>query len=352
MCQDRTSLQGGHMNDDPARSVLWMVRGAWVTLALRGACVLGVFDALDEPRSVEELAARTQSDPPTLARLLRLLADLGLVEADGEGATYRSTARGEVLRDGHPSRIRDLALMQATVPNLAAWGALEDAVRTGSGVYEQVNGASSWEHLAADPEAQRRFNASMARRASGQIAAVLAATDLSGPTTLVDIGGGRGAMLTGLLEATPSLHGVLADQPIVAAEAEEAFAAAGLGDRVTAVPCDFFESVPEGGDVYTIANVIHDWDDAEAVAILRTVRNAMPADSRLLVVEHVVDAPGRSFEELRDVHLVDLHMLVMFGARERTQAEYDALLTAAGFTTSRLAEPVSEWNVLEAVPVG
>jgi DNA-binding transcriptional ArsR family regulator len=339
------------MVEDAAPTVLWMIRGAWVTMALRGACVLGVFDALREPMSVDELAAQTESDPPTLGRLLQLLADLGLVERDGD-ATYRTTPLGEVLRDGHPSRMRDLALMQATIPNLSAWGALEDAVRTGSGVYEQVNGASSWEALAADPEAQRRFNASMARRASGQVAAVLAATELSDATTLVDVGGGRGAMLTGLLDALPHLRGVLADQPVVAAEAEEAFGAAGLGDRATAVACDFFVSVPEGGDVYTISNVIHDWNDADAVAILRTMRKAMPADSRLLVVEHVLDAPGRSFEELRDVHLVDLHMLVMFGARERTQAEYDALLTAAGFTTSRLAEPVSEWNVLEALPVG
>jgi hypothetical protein len=110
--------------------------------------------------------------------------------------------------------------------------------------------------------------------------------------------------------------------------------------------------VPGGGDLYTISNVLHDWDDAEAVAILRTVRTAMPDHARLLAVEHVLDAPGRPADQLRDLHLVDLHMLVLFGARERTHAEYDALLAAAGFTPSRLAEPVTEWNVLEARPVG
>jgi hypothetical protein len=109
--------------------------------------------------------------------------------------------------------------------------------------------------------------------------------------------------------------------------------------------------VPGGGDVYTISNVLHDWDDPEAVAILRTVRTAMPGHARLLVVEHVLDAPGRPAEQLRELHLVDLHMLVMFGARERTQEEYDDLLSEAGFTRSRLAEPVSEWNVLEARPL-
>jgi hypothetical protein len=136
----------------------------------------------------------------------------------------------------------------------------------------------------------------------------------------------------------------------VAAEAEQAFATADLRGRAEAAACDFFTAVPPGGDVYTIANVLHDWSDEEAVSILRTVRAAMRDDARLLVVEHVLDAPGRSFERRRDVHLVDLHMLVMFGGRERTQGEYDALLAEAGFDASRLAEPVGEWNVLEARP--
>jgi DNA-binding HxlR family transcriptional regulator len=336
-------------DDDPVRSVLWLVRGAWVTMALRGACVLGVFDALDEPLTAEELARRTTSDPATLARLLHLLQDLELVERAG-GDSYRNTGLGAVLRAEDPSRLRDLVLMQATLPNLAAWRALDQAVRTGEGVFEDVNGRTFWEHLASDPAAQTVFNASMARRAGGQVTAVLAAVDLSGAATLVDVGGGRGAMLTGLLEALPSLHGTVADQPAVAAEADSFFAARGLGDRARGAACDFFESVPSGADVYTIGNVLHDWDDEEAAAILRTVRRAMPDHGTLLVVEHVLDAPGRSFDELRDLHLVDLHMHLMFGARERTQAEYDDLLTAADFTRSRLADPVTEWNVLEARP--
>ena len=337
------------MNDDPVRSVIWMVRGAWITMTLRGSCALGVFEALHEPLSLDEAAERTGTDPPTLARLLRTLADLGLVEPVGADA-FRNTARGEVLRADHPSRMRDLALMQATLPNLRAWTAVDEAVRTGKGVFEQMNGMPSWELLARDPEAQHVFNAAMARRATAQVAAVLAATDLTDTQTLVDVGGGRGAMLTGLLEAMPSLRGVVADQPATVAEAETLFEAAGLGDRAHGVACDFFQSVPAGGDAYTISNVLHDWDDRDAVAILRTVRAAMPDRARLLVVEHVLDAPGRSFEEQRDVHLLDLHMLVLFGARERTQAEYDALLAEAGFTASRLAEPVGEWNVLVTRP--
>jgi hypothetical protein len=339
------------MSDDPAGSVLWMIRGGWVSMAMRGAVVLGVFDALAEPLTADGVADRTGADAPTLARLLRLLEDLGLLERVG-GDAYRTTPAGDTLRDGHPSRLRDLVLMQATLPNLGAWGALDDAMRTGAGVFEQVNGQSFWEYLGSDPVVQRRFNASMARRASGQVKAVLAATDLSAVASLVDVGGGRGAMLSGLLEASPSLRGIVADQPAVAAEADALFSARGLDDRAKGEACDFFVSVPRGADVYTISNVLHDWDDEEAIAILTTVRAAMPAAATLLVVEHVLDAPGRTFEELRDIHLTDLHMLLLFGARERTQAEYDELLVAAGFTPSRLADPVTEWNVLEARPAG
>lgn len=337
------------MSDDPADSVLWMIRGAWVTMAMRGAAELGVFDVLAEPLTADEVADRTRADARTLARLLRLMADLELLERVG-GDAYRSTPAGDTLRDGHPSRLRDLLLMQATLPNLGAWGALDDAMRSGTGVFEQVNGRSFWEYLGSDPAVQSRFNASMARRAAGQVKAVLAATDLTGVATLVDVGGGRGAMLTGLLEVSPTLRGIVADQPAVAAEADGFFSARGLDGRAKGEACDFFVSVPGGGDVYTISNVLHDWDDEEATAILTTVRAAMPAEATLLVVEHVLDAPGRSFEELRDVHLTDLHMLLLFGARERTQAEYDELLVAAGFTPSRLADPVTEWNVLVARP--
>jgi predicted O-methyltransferase YrrM len=154
-------------------------------------------------------------------------------------------------------------------------------------------------------------------------------------------------MLAGILQDRPALSGILVDQPAVATEAEAAFASAGLGDRVSCVGGDFFDAVPAGGDVYTIANVLHDWDDGDATAILKAVRAAIPKHGRVLVLEHVLDAPGRSAPEQRDVHLVDLHMLVMFGARERSKQEYDALLTEAGFTESRLSG-TRDWNVLES----
>jgi SAM-dependent methyltransferase len=330
--------------------VVAMVRGAWVSLCLRATCELGVVEALDQPRSLGELATQTSSDPATLARLLRVLVDLGLVAmADGR---YIATSRGESLGVGHPSGLRNLALMQTAAPNLTAWQHLADAVRRGDAVYEELHGMTSWAWLAAHPEEETVFNASMARRGTLQVEAICACVDLTGAGLLVDVGGGQGAMLAGLLAREPGLRAVVADRPEVAAAATAALAAKGLGDRARGEAVDFFVSVPAGGDVYVLSNVLHDWNDADAVSILRTVRRAMGHGARLLVVETVLDAPGRTSVQQRDVHLVDLHMLLMFGARERTRAEYDALLVAAGFAPATLAPSPNTWNVLETQPAG
>lgn len=157
-------------------------------------------------------------------------------------------------------------------------------------------------------------------------------------------------MLAETLSASPGLTGVLADRAEVAAAAEAYFAEVGLSDRARAVTIDFFDTVPAGGDVYTLANVLHDWPDQDATQVLQTVRASMPASARLWVIERVVDAPGRTGPELRDLHLIDLHMLVVFGARERTTAEYDALLLSAGLSPGRLLPTEGPWNILETRP--
>jgi hypothetical protein len=318
-------------------------------MALRAGCRLDVFDRLVEPRTVAELAEEAGCDAGALARLLHALAALGLLE-EREDGSYVDSERGSMLTETHPGSLRSLVLMQSWLPNVATWNHLEDAVRSGTSVYERVNGVESWEHLSAHPDQLLLFNRAMARRADGQVAAIVAELDLPDAGTVVDVGGGRGAMLAGVLRAWPRLTGVVADRPDVALEADSAFAQQGLGGRAHGVGCDFFESVPVGADVYFLSNVLHDWDDDDCRRILRTVRSAMDEGSRLVVVERVLDAPGRSADEMRDLAFVDLHMLVMFGARERRQAEYDTLLAEAGFSAGPLLG--GSWNLIEARPAG
>ncbi len=328
---------------DPVAATTWMLRGQWVTLALRAAVELGVLDELDEPATIESLSAVCGTDARSLARLLRVLVDVEVLGCDD--GRYRRTALGDTLTRDHPSQLRFLALMQTTGPNLTAWSHLAEAIRTGGAVFETVNGTDYWGYLSAHPEQEAIFNASMARRSAGQLEALSVAGPLTGPLTVVDVGGGQGALLAALLDTDPALRGVVADRPDVAVVAGQALSR--FGSRAQSVPTDFFVAVPSGGDVYLICNVLHDWDDAQAIAILRTVAAGMGHDARLWIVERVLDAPGRDAQETRDLNLVDLHMLVMFGARERTVAEYDGLAQAAGLAPVRLRAEGCAWNVLE-----
>jgi hypothetical protein len=333
-------------HEDDVHDVLDLVRGPWRVLAARGAVDLGLIDALSTPADLADLARMTGVGPEQLLRLLRVLEDVGLVE--GDGPLWGLTGAGRLLRTADPSGLRALLLMQTWTPHLASWARLPQALRSGSGTFETANGASLWALMSDDPEQSRVFNAAMARRGRWQAAAVLEAADLTEVATVVDVGGGRGGMLTALLGEVEGLLGIVADQPHVVSEAETALAAAGLADRCRAVPADFFEAVPTGGDGYVLSNILHDWTDDECVAILRVVRAAMPAHARLWVLERVLDPePPRDPFEQAELHLLDLHMLVTFGARERSVAEYAALLTAAGFTAPEVRRTSVPFDVLE-----
>jgi ubiquinone/menaquinone biosynthesis C-methylase UbiE len=177
-------------------------------------------------------------------------------------------------------------------------------------------------------------------------AGILAAYDFTPLRTVVDVGGGNGALLVSLLQAHPQMRGVLFDQSHVAATARRRFEAAGLSGRCEVVAGDFFASLPEGGDAYLLKWIIHDWDDQRAVALLANCRRAIVRSSRLLLIEAVIP-PGNSptFHKF-----MDLNMMVMTGGRERTAAEYRSLLETAGFRLARIVPTVTEMSVIEAVP--
>jgi hypothetical protein len=340
-------------HQDDVRDVVDLVRGHWRVLAVRAAADLGLIDALaDGVPDSAALAARVDVPPDQLVRLLRVLEDVGLVEQDAAGG-LALTGRGQLLRADDPSGLHSLLAMQTWPPHLLSWGRLPDALRSGAGTFEAANGASLWKLMAGDPDQSRVFNAAMARRGAWQAGALLEAVDLTDVTTVVDVGGGRGAMLTALLTEVDRLHGIVADQPHVVAEAASALAAAGLADRCQVLPADFFAAVPANGDAYVLSNILHDWNDDESVAILRVVRAAMPAHARLWVLERVLDPdPPRDPFEQTELHLLDLHMLVTFGARERSVDEYAALLTAAGFTAPDVRRTSVPFDVLECRPAG
>jgi O-methyltransferase domain/IclR helix-turn-helix domain len=329
----------------PREAVQQMLNAAWASHAVRTMAALGLADHLSSgPRTVGELAEATGSHAPTLFRFLRTLAALGLCTTNGDGRVHL-TQRGEVLRSDTLGSVRPYALAIHAPHVERAWDRLAEAVRTGKPAFPRVHGVDLWDFLAARPDEQALFDAAMTGGADVRARALLTARDLAGLGTLVDIGGGQGRLLAAALAANPGLRGVLFDRPEVLPGAEAFLAAAGVRDRCEWVGGDFFAAVPAGGDAYVLALIIHDWPDEAATAILRACHQAMAPGARLWLVEQVVQ-PGDAYDRAK---LRDLLMLVLFGAQERTEAEYRVLLEAAGFERISVHPTDTPYSVVEAV---
>jgi hypothetical protein len=227
-----------------------------------------------------------------------------------------------------------------------AWGELAHSVRTGGNAAEHALGCDVWEYRRRHPEHGEVFDAAMRTFSRADSAGVLGAHDFGRYGTVADIGGGTGAVLAAVLAAHPSVRGILFDQPHVVAAADRVLGGAGVADRVSVVPGDFFVEIPAGADAYILARVLHDWPDEDAVRILCRVRAAMAPDARLLLVEAVVGPPN----EDPQVKFLDLMMLVSAGGRERTEDEWRALLAAADLELVGTARAASTKHMLEAAP--
>ena len=329
----------------PEEVIDQMATGYMISQAIRTMAVLGLADHLSAgPRTVDELASESGAHARSLDRLLGALSALGLCVRDDEDRV-RLTQLGELLRSDAPDSMKPNVLMISAPHMQRAWEKLPDAVRNGEQTFARVHGVGFWEYLAAHPEEGALFDAAMSGNAEKRAEALLAACDLSGVDTLVDVGGGQGRLLATILAAIPGLRGILADQPEVVAGAEEVLQTAGVADRCAVVGSDFFASVPLGGDAYILAYIIHDWPEEEALDILRTCHRAMTPGARLWLIEQVIEPK----EDSVGVTMLDLMMLIFFGGQERTAEEYEELLEAAGFGEIRVLPTDTDWSVVEAV---
>ena len=297
----------------------------WTPLLLRMAVANGVVAAFGrEERSADDVAVETGSDPGALARIIRTLASRGVFEEAGDGR-YRLTSTGRRFLPDEPATIAGIANFKPW--ELHAWAEAEHTLRTGEPSFPSFFALGYWDWLEAHPHEAARFNDDMRRRTTGLLAAALPLFVWPHDGTIVDVGGGNGLLLERLLEREPGLRGIVFDLPHVAAEAEAVMRTAGLADRVQVVGGNFFEAVPAGHDVYILASILHDWDDDAAASILQRIREAMQPSARLVLFEAVV-TPGAEPDFAK---LLDLHMLVLFGARERTRDEWERLLDRSGF---------------------
>ncbi|WP_082558294.1 methyltransferase [Kitasatospora sp. MBT66] len=315
--------------DQPAETLLRLLTGAWATQALAACARLRLPDAVPpgEPIDRAALARRTGTDPRALATLLRYLAMLGVVTAEGE--RVRLTEVGALLREDAPASMRPLALMYGG-PFYRSFGALDHTVRTGETAFDHLFGENHFDHFARDPELADLFDRSMAAStrmfdpvpAHPALAAAAARPDGG---TVVDVAGGNGELLARVLTAHPGLRGVLLERPHAVDAARRTMAEAGCADRCSYRVGDFAD-VPAGGDVYLLSRVLHDWDDDRCRAILRHCERAMPAHADLLIVERLLPADGSA--SLATAW--DVHMMCNVGGRERRADHYADLLAAAG----------------------
>lgn len=329
----------------PSARILQLATASWMSAAVSAAATLGVADELaDGPRSAAELAKAVDVDPPTLYRLLRACADFDLFrELDGQ--VFELTEVGEALRTDSPTSMRGFAQWVGTPAERYPWANLANSVRTGQPAFELTHGKDVWDYLAAEPATAEIFNDAMTSASNQMIAPVVGAYDFSGFGTLVDVGGGHGALLAEVLKATPGLRGVLYDQPDVVAGADGPLGQAGLEGRYEVVSGSFFDGVPAGADAYLLSNVIHDWNDERSAKILSNVREAMAEHAKVLLVEVVMPSDP---EPSPTVKLMDLNMLVLCGGKQRTSAEFAELFAAAGLRLSRIV-PGGFCSVVEAV---
>jgi SAM-dependent methyltransferase len=328
--------------DGPAQ-LRRLIIGYRLSQALRAAAELGVADLLAErPRPVAELAAATGTHADALGRVLRLLASEGVFAETAEG--WHLTELAQPLRSDAPQSMRWRAINDGEPTNWRAWGELPHAVRTGLTGMAGAFGVPLFEQIARDPAAAATFDQLMAEQTAGWASAILDAYDFAPFRTVVDVGGGRGALLAAILEAQPRLEGVLVDLPHVVPGAAAAFAEAGLADRARALAGDFFNAVPRG-DLLLLKQVIHDWDEAQASRILASCHRAIVEGGRLLIVDVVLDGHAEGY-----ARYLDVHMLVLNGGRERTAAEYGDLLAGAGFRMARIVPTRCELSVIEALP--
>ena len=328
--------------------VVQMLTGKWLSQAISAAAELGIADQLAHgPQSVEHIAAATGAHAPSVYRLLRALASVG-VFAETDDRRFTLTPLAETLRSDSPGSVRNTARFFGGRLVHGSWAEIVNTIRTGETGVKLAFGAEAFEYLEANPAESALFNAAMTDYSRQEGAAVAQTYDFSRLNRLVDIAGGHGFLLQTVLQRNPHLTGVVFDLPHVIESAGPAIASYGLDGRLGTATGDFFQSVPAGADGYLLKHIVHDWDDERAAAILRNCHDAMAPNGRLLVIE-VVIPPGNepSFGKL-----LDLEMLSVAGGRERTEGEYRELFAAAGFRLAGVYPTASPVSIVEGVRAG
>lgn len=327
--------------------MLQIISGFWISRGVYVIAKLGIPDLLKSgPKTAEELAAATKMHAPSLFRILRALASVGVLSSV-DGVRFGQTPVSETLVTDAPGSLRWFAVSELGQEHYPAWGNLMHSVKTGEIAFDNFFGVDVWKYFQQNPEDAAVFNDSMSSVTAATNEAILSLYDFSNFGTVVDVGGGHGGLITSILKRNSKVKGVLFDAPEVIEGARPKLEAAGVAERCETVTGDFFKSVPAGGDAYVMKWIIHDWDDEKSITILRNCRSRMRANGRLILVDCVVPES----DEPHFSKFIDLNMLVMTGGKERTAKEFEQLLGAAGFKLLRIIPTELPTSIVEAEPL-
>jgi hypothetical protein len=308
----------------PLALIRWLL-GLPFTQAIYVAAKLGIPDLLkDETRSCAQLSQAAHVNAGALRRLLRMLVNTGLIKKADEDS-YALTPAGHFLRSDTPGSLKHLAELGGEPWHLHPWTDLIHSIRTGEPAFDRLHGIGFYDYLARHPDSALLFDQAMDAVVGRFASAVAASLHAKEGSVIVDVGGGRGKLLGTVLQRNPRLRGMIFDMKQAVAAAQATMYELGVAERCTLHAGDFFASVPPGGDIYILSHVLHNWDDARAIRILRNCREAMSSAARLWIVEIVMGAAPDFYSVW-----LDLEMLVNFGGRERSESEYEELVREAG----------------------
>lgn len=310
---------------------------------------LGIADLLkDGSQHCDALAAATNTHSDSLYRVLRALAGIGIF-AETQPRCFELTSLANCLQSNAPDSLRNNAILRGEEYYQKPWANLMYSVETGKSAFEHLYGMDLFEYYEQNSAGRKLFHGDsfVSKEESAKMCApYLEAYDFSSIDKLIDVGGSKGYILAGILEAYPTMTGILFDLPKVIDEAKNLHEAISVNDRFQLVAGSFFETVPEGGDAYLLREVIHLYDDERAIAILKRCHEAMKEQGRLLVLERVMSPEYESYID----KIADVHLLVMCpGGRERSQTEFQDLFESAGFKLTKIIPMEQNLCIIEGV---
>lgn len=334
-----------HPTAPPPVQMMQMITGFWTSCCIYSAAKLNIADHLkDGPQTADQLAETTHSDAGALYRVLRALSSVGVFRENAQGE-FELTPLGSTLQSDTPGSMKAMAIAQLG-DHFNAWGNLMYSIKTGQISFDNIEGMSVWKYYELHPEEGVNFIKAMSGLTGAVIQHVLPAYDFSTFKTIVDIGGGNGALLTAVLDKAPQASGIVFDEEYVVEETKKLLKQKGYDNRCGTAAGSFFDFIPANADAYLMKLVLHDWNDEQCVQILTHCSNAMKPSSKLLVLDAVIPEGN----EPHPGKFMDINMLAMTGGRERTEKEFAQLFAQAGLTLSRIIPTHSPmFSIIEVI---